>query len=89
MIVTFSNNVNGEQVFARCRHKEHKTVLTYLVKIIKELDVKRPNMVLKKEEGYYVLKFCSLSKKDLESIKSQLLQRVIKYSGEKIEFEFE
>ena len=90
MKITFNQNTSGEQVFARCKHKEHKTVLTYLIKVVKSLCLnKRPEMVLKKEEGFYVLKFCSLSKKDFDSMIQQLKSKVVKYNGEIIEFEVE
>ena len=88
MLITFNQNVNGEPVFASCPHKDSKNVMTYLIKIIKELDLDRPEMLIKKVDGDWKLKFIGLSKKDVIALESEMKKKSYKFNGELIEFNF-
>lgn len=89
MILTFSSNPSGGPVFVSCHHKDAKNIMAYLIRIIKDLDIKRPNMLIKKDESDWKLKILSISKKDLDILKELLHNGKYKFNGNLMEFVFE
>ncbi len=85
----FSNNTKGGPVFVSCDHKSDKLIFSYLIKIIKELNLKRPEMLLKKEKGKWKLKICSISQKDVILLKCELGLKTYKFNGTELVFNFE
>jgi hypothetical protein len=89
MILTFSKSLNGEPVYLSVKHKEDKRILSYVIKIIKELDITRPEMLHKKVDGAWKLKFLGVSAREIAEMKNQLRAGGFKYNGELMIFEEE
>lgn len=87
MVLTFSKSLVGEPIYLSVNHKDSKQILSYVIKLIKGLDITKPEMLHKKIDGVWRLKLLGVSAREIVEMKNGLRAGVFKYNGELMIFE--